>query len=199
MGVRAQILASGIVAILIFSPLAWAAPVYKTTDSRGHEVYSNSPGEKTTKPHSLPEIMKGSFRAPASAKVSKGCTDHGGLDCASGPDVDGSIQCKDGVRTSGLLFRYVCPMAKLEVVEVVQVPGSSTASLIIRNVRSVVATKLVVKIRGKSSAALHLKGPPTLEEGAIGVYEVYIPKGVLPGGSQEVSRNQLWITCANCG
>ena len=185
--------------LLSFAPVAWGAPVYKTTDSKGHTVYSNSPGGKAAQPHSLPAIMKGSFRAPSSAKVSKGCTDHGGVDCASGPDVDGSIRCKDGERTSGLLFRYVCPVAKLEVVEVVQAHGSSTASLVIRNVRSVTATKLVLKIRGKSSSALTLKGPPTLEEGAMGVYEVYIPKGVLPGGSQEVSRNQLLITCANCG
>lgn len=127
------------------------------------------------------------------------CTQHGGLQCDRGADKDGSIICADGYRDASALYRYSCPLPHLELLSITQKEGAPSALLVIRNSRSVDALSPAVKIRSKSGPVVQLNGPPKLEGGGIGVFEVTVPKGVLPGGSQKLLRNHLWITCGNCG
>jgi hypothetical protein len=192
-------------ALISFCTLSAAIgdPVYKKIDPvTGQTTYSSgsSPAKKGATPAQLPEIMKGDFQAPAQKKKGlRGCLDHGGFNCKGGPDKDGSVVCANGFRDADLLYRYTCPHPKLEVIEVIQKAGAPGATLVIRNVRQITAHGLSVRLRSGSNPPLKMKGPETLEEGALGVFEVFIPKGVLPGGAQTLTRNQLLITCGNCG
>lgn len=176
---------------------AQASPIYTSTDKHGRVTYSSkpSPSGKSTQLE-LREIMKGSAVTQGGET---GCSNHGGLNCISGADKDGSVICADGYRDASALFRYTCPLPHLELLSVTQKDGAPSALLVIRNSRSVDAISPAARIRSKSGPAVPLLGPPRLEGGGIGVFEVTVPKGVLPGGSQKLLRNHLWITCGNCG
>lgn len=128
-----------------------------------------------------------------------GCLQHGGINCSGGADKDGSVVCADGFRDARALFRYECPLPHLELLSITQKDGAPSALLVIRNSRSVDAISPAAKIRSKTGPAIPLQGPGRVEGGGIGVFEVTVPKGVLPGGSQKLLRNHLWITCGNCG
>ena len=178
-----------------------ASPIYISKGKDGVVTYSSSAPKKSNdaKPHQLPEIMKGRFKAPAPVGQAKECDARNGVACELGADTDGSVICKDGYRDSTPLFRFVCPHPKLELVSLQQQQNSPSALLVIKNTRETTALSPSVRLRSKSGPIISLTGPATLEGGALGVYELVVPKGVLPGGSRKVLKNHLWITCGNCG
>jgi hypothetical protein len=196
---NALIALAPVVTLYIAAP-ATAAPIYTSKGKDGTITYSSkAPQKGGGEPHELPEIMKGKFASPAPVGVAEGCNSRGGVHCELGADRDGSVICKDGFRDAPDLFRFVCPHPKLEVLSVQQENDAPTALLVIKNTREVSALAPSVRLRSKTSAPIPLSGPQTLEGGALGVYELVVPKGVLPGGSKKVLKNHLWITCGNCG
>jgi hypothetical protein len=194
-----RILFAVITTALMLPPQAFAqaSPVYRSTDKNGRVTYSSKPslGGKSTQLE-LREIMKG---GTIKKDDGNGCSQHGGVDCPGGADKDGSVICVDGYKDASTLYRYTCPVAHLELLSITQKDGAPSALVVIRNSRSVDAIAPTARIRSKTGPGIPLHGPTRVEGGGIGVFEVTVPKGVLPGGSQKLLRNHLWITCGNCG
>jgi hypothetical protein len=188
------------VPLLLFGPeTTHAGPIYKSYDRDGKPIYSSSPPSKAGARHELPEIMKESPSGTLAKTALGQCTPHGGLDCSSGPDVDGSVVCLDGFRDARALFKYSCPTAKLVIVQLVQPPESLSVTVVVRNMRDTTAESPSFRLLSPTGRILDAKGPTSLAGHGIAVYDVYIPRGSLPGGGRSPTRNQLLITCANCG
>ena len=178
-----------------FQP-AFAAPVYSWTDDQGITHYSSKPAHKTAKPAELPPITRGEVKLAKTNLVS--CDSHGGIDCQSGPDGDGSVLCRDGFSGASARFLFSCKTAKLELADVSDVSDSGAFKAFIRNKKPVAASKVAITYETVEGATLALTGPSEIEPFGLAEY-AFAPQ---PGKTVEIPSKptiaELTLSCANC-
>lgn len=168
------------------------AQVYSWTDSKGVRHFSDSPqgAPAHATPSQLAPILRGSISIPSAARRS--CGSHGGVDCARGPDNDGSVVCADGFREATLRFAFECTSARLEVVELVREPETESLVVYIRNQAQISAQRVVVAMR-KGIQFESLTGPPIIEGHGMEGYRLKLSSGV-----RAPTAGDIKITCDNC-
>ena len=173
---------------------AQADSVYKSTDPSGKVVYSSKPKNSTFKPAELPQIAKGEVKL--ADRELETCHSHGGVNCAWGPDGDGSAICYDGFKGAVTRYRASCTVPKLEVTEVSDLSSEGTFTVFVRNSKSVEAKSPKVIFRPMVGIEYKISGPPSIEPFGGGEF-VYIPADPLSRYPRP-DAGQLDLTCANC-
>lgn len=77
------------------------------------------------------------------------CLSHGEIDCSQGPDLDGSVICKDGFKKAVMSYSSECLEARLEAQYLVATNG--TAVPFVKH-----SKKLIEDLKGQTPIALHL-------------------------------------------
>jgi hypothetical protein len=181
----------GIVFIFGFAATASADNVYRWTDTQGKVHYSSKAPDKKAKPANLPPIMREKVKAVKSELVT--CDKHGGIDCSSGPDGDGSVVCLDGFKNSSTRFRFSCQTAKLEITDISEPEESGAFKVFVRNSKSVVAASPSVVFKSDLGDKARLSGPAQIE--GYGVAE-FNYKGSKPTTRPDMGK--LELACLNC-
>lgn len=181
----------GLVIVLGITVDASADAVYRWTDSKGKVHYSSKAPDKKAKPANLPPIMREKITAVKSTLIT--CDKHGGIDCASGPDTDGSVLCLDGFKNSSARFRFSCQTAKLEVTDISEPEESGAFKVFVRNSKSVAAAKPSVIFKSDLGEKSKLVGPTEIE--AYGVAE-FLYRGSKPTSKPDIGK--LELACSNC-
>ena len=149
------------------------AEVYKWTDASGKDHYSSKPPAKGAKPATLAPIMRGEVKlAPGGQQT---CDKHGGINCALGPDQDGSVICYDGFRQAVSRFRFSCAAPKLEISDISKPDKNGGFTVFLRNSKSVAASGAVVKYKPSSGPPIPLSGPSQIDAFGVGEYQ-FTPK-----------------------
>ena len=182
---------------------AAAQGIYKWEDENGKVHFSNSPPSKEATPTELPKIMKGEVKIPKTALRS--CDGHGGINCESGPDSDGSVICYDGFKEAASRYRFSCLGAKLEVADISKLKEDGSFVVSLRNRKSVTAQKVEVTFTGLGGKkGVILTGPSTINSLSTGDY-TYSPSQNPDATSGDVglldkpTQSQISISCLNCG
>lgn len=103
------------VLLALTSPLG-AEEIFKYVDKNGKVHFSTSPQSGGAKAE-LPKVKKENFDERLQrvrAETPPNCEKRGGIDCARGPDVDGSVVCLDGFSGSTLAFHSHCGTIRLQ-------------------------------------------------------------------------------------
>jgi len=182
--------------LFVSTSAAHAAPVYTWTDDQGVTHYASKPTHQSAKPAELPEITRGEVKLSKVDLVS--CDKHGGIDCQSGADTDGSVLCYDGFRGASARFLFTCKTAKLELADVSEVQDNGAFKAFIRNKKPVAANKVSVIYETIEGAKLALTGPADIEPFGMAEY-AFAPQ---VGRSVEIPSKptiaELTMSCANC-
>jgi hypothetical protein len=181
-----------------------AQHVYRWEDASGKVHYSSKPPRKNAKPAELPQIMRAEVKLPKVAAVS--CETHGGINCQSGSDADGSVICFDGFRDASTRFQFACSAAKLEISDISEVGLDGDFSVFVRNAKSVVAQQPTATFRILSKTGekieVPLVGPSSID--AFGIAEFTFsgktgdPRLAALALSAKPEKKQFQIGCANC-
>jgi len=181
--------------LLLFpATLVLAEGIYSWTDEKGITHYSTSPTSEDAKPAKLPNIMKADVVIPETRQAS--CDDHGGVDCAAGPDRDGSVICRDGFRGVRVPFRFTCNAARVQIADVSEVDENGQFTVFLRNLESVAARGLSVTFVPGGGEEVKLNGPQDLDGFAMGEF-VYQGSDYIPILNQPDAA-QLVVDCLNC-
>jgi hypothetical protein len=175
---------------------ARADSVYQWTDPDGTVHFGSKPLTKDAKPAELPKITKEHFN-PAKGKLVS-CSAHGGIDCQAGPDVDGSVICRDGFKDASPRFTFSCSSPQLALSDVSPVRPEGTFSVFVRNGSSVEAKKPVVTVRSPDGQAkLVLPGPDHIDPYGMAEF-AYTEKRSEPLFKEKPSQGSISVSCANC-
>ena len=176
---------------LLYIPFASAQSIYKWTDAKGETHYSTKAPSQDAKPATLPTVKKEKLN-PGSG-LPQGCANHGGMNCAAGPDTDGSVICLDSFRDAVNRFNFSCLEARLEITEIKEkVPGTEF-SVFIRNTRGVEVQEPVVTYESQYREKITLSGPAKVDPYGVEEFKLTIR----PGLSKPTAAN-LTVSCLNC-
>ena len=92
--------------------------IFRQVDANGNVTYSNTELPNSEAATSLPEIQKENIDEKINQlrqSVPENCEQHGGIDCQSQADSDGSVICLDGYRNAEISYRFSCLEAFLQV------------------------------------------------------------------------------------
>lgn len=173
---------------------AHAGDIYKWTDKDGIVHYSSKKSKKEAKPAVLPEIMRAEVKIPATAL--KTCKNHGGIDCSTGADSDGSVICYDGFKGAAARFRFNCNSPKLDITEIMDIDEEGYYKIIVRNSKSVAAENPKMTVRLPNDPKKELSGPSEISPFGVAEFKLKLgPEEQLIGkpGFEDVT-----VTCANC-
>ena len=165
--------------------------VYKWTDDKGRIRYSSEPPAGASTPARLPEITRAPVKMPE--KTGSTCTLHGGINCAAGPDNDGSVVCFDGFRDAVSRFNFSCREARLQIAEIREKEGGGECTVFVRNQSGVDAMSPVLFHSRSRRETREFRGPERIA--AYGVEEIVIP---LKPFEPRPDEQSLRITCTNC-
>lgn len=171
-----------------------AAPVYKSEKEGGVPFYSSKPASGEAKPAELPPIMRGEVKLVKGELVT--CSNHGGINCQSGPDKDGSVICYDGFTGASARYRFSCNSPRLEIADVSEPDPKGAFKVSIRNTTSVVAAKPAVLYKPETGPQVKLAGPEEIEAFGMAEFLFNPPGSVKPLKKPDLSV--IDITCANC-
>lgn len=182
-------------AAVLIANSASADQVYRWEDENGVVHYSSEPPEIDAKPADLPRITRG--RLGLKSQLFETCDKHGGINCQSGADLDGSVICTDGFRDTPTRFRFHCNSPKLDVADIGNIKNNGDFSILIRNARSVAAEKPEIILRlNQSSAGIILSGPKKIEPFEVGEFVYRASEhGTI---DQKPRPDQVTVTCLNC-
>jgi len=175
-----------------YSTLALAEQIYKWTDNKGNVHYSTSASDSEALPAKLPELIK-EESTYKKQKLPETCSKHGGINCAAGADVDGSVICLDGYKNADNRFNFSCTEARLEIVDVQAKNSTNEYSVFIRNQSGVEAKSPVLVFMFSAREKREIPGPEV-----VAPYES--EEIILKTSTNEVlpSAANLLISCANC-
>lgn len=106
--------------LLLTTSVFWASSaiaddIYRSVNEKGVTVYSSS-GSSDQAARDLPQIKRTKSVYDLPITDVESCDRHGGIQCASGSDEDGSVVCSDGFREASERFNPTCTEARLEEV-----------------------------------------------------------------------------------
>lgn len=179
---------------VLMADLVYAAPVYKADSPKGVPLYSSKPSSSEAKPAELPPIMRGEVKLVKGELVT--CSNHGGINCQSGPDKDGSVICYDGFTGAAARFRFSCHSPKLELADVTDLDEKGAFKVSVRNTTSVVAAKPAVLYKPEIGPQVKLNGPDQID--AFGLAEFSFSPVGPEKPFKKADLSVLEITCANC-
>lgn len=183
-----------LVSSLIAQAPASADTVYSWKDAQGKVHYSTKKGAPGAKPAKLPEITRGDYKVVA-PKIPT-CKEHGGIDCQSGPDGDGSVICNDGFTGALTRYSFNCNSPRLKIADISDLEEDGSFKVFVRNEKSVEADRPSLFIKMPDGNELELEGPKNIE--AFGLAEFSFK----PKGSEVVKEKpfatSLLLSCANC-
>lgn len=173
------------------------AQVYEWTDPSGVRHFSSQKRGEQFKKADLPPIHRekaskvAAKKGAPDEKTLTSCQNHGGIDCQSGPDGDGSVVCVDGFREAAAPFRFFCFMPKLAISEIVTSGEADKFSVIVRNESGVAATKPVITLPS-SSGSPKISGPDEIPPREVGEF-------IVTGTSSVPQTGEVLVGCQNCG
>jgi hypothetical protein len=172
-----------------------ADQVYRWEDAEGTVHYSSEAPELDAKPAELPRITRG--RLGLQSQQFETCDKHGGINCQSGADIDGSVICTDGFRATPTRFRFHCNSPKLDLADIGDIKNNGEFSILVRNSRSVAAQKPELILRlNQASAGIILSGPAKIDPFEVGEFLYKASEhGVV---NQKPRPDQVTVTCMNC-
>lgn len=103
--------------IALISTNSFADEIFRWTDQDGQVHYSTQKSDTNASAAELPPLEKENLDEKIKLikqDTPRNCLSHGGVDCAAGPDDDGSVICIDGFRGAILPHRFRCREAKLK-------------------------------------------------------------------------------------
>ena len=171
-----------------------ASPVYKSEKTGGVPFYSSRPDSSDAKPAELPPIMRGEVKLVKGELVT--CSNHGGINCQSGPDKDGSVICYYGFTGAAARYRFSCNSPRLEIAEVTDPDEKGSFIVSVRNTTSVAAAQPAVLYRPEIGPQVKLHGPDQIEAFGLGEF-TFVPAGP-EKPFKKADLSVLDITCANC-
>jgi hypothetical protein len=177
------------VAFVLFTSSAALGQVYEWTDAKGVRHFSSTKHGDSYKPADLPNIMRESVAA--SGVLLQSCIRHGGINCSSGPDADGSVICYDGYRDAPARYRFSCSSAKLSAATVTLPGADGVITVAVRNESGVLAQKPQVTFQSgeKKEAA---KGPTEIGPMEMAEYKFF-------GHTSAIPMESISLSCLNCG
>lgn len=167
----------------LLSNTSFADPIYRSNDKNGVPVYSSKPKEPNAQPAKLPNIAK--ERMGEVKNNSLTCVGHGGINCQSGADADGSVICYDNFKDSMQRFAVSCSAAKLAIIPESSKSGMNHFSLIVRNTSAVTARGVKVF----ADKGLSLEGPSELEAYGSAEYSTR---------DSSANKAKFQLSCDNC-
>ena len=135
------------------------------------------------------------------AKIAKGnlesCSSHGGINCQSGPDRDGSVICFDGFKAAAARFKFNCSSPNLKIAEVGERDKTGAFSVFVRNPSSIKAGGVNVMYKPEDqSPERKLEGPGEIDPFGLAEYRFDAKPPTLSW--ERVTIAQIDLTCANC-
>lgn len=172
-----------------------ADEVYRWEGDDGVVHYSTTPPDNASRPADLPRITRG--RLGLQAKAQESCDNHGGVNCQSGADVDGSVICTDGYLDATTRYRFYCNSPKLEVADIGERKANGDFSILVRNSKSVAAQKPELILRlNQMTAGIILTGPEKIDPFEVGEFIYKTSEyGEL---AKKLEPSQITIACINC-
>ncbi len=170
------------------------AEVYKWVDSEGVVHYSSEKEMPDAEPADLPRINRGELKLGHLKLVS--CDSHGGIDCQSGPDEDGSVICLDGFKESSAIYRFTCNSPKLKIANISKLDESGLFTVNIRNSKSVLAKNTTVYVELPEKGEVELSGPKEID--AYGAGEFKLAEQYTAILTLQPTIADIRVDCANC-
>lgn len=183
-----------LISILFICTSVSAEDIFQWTDNNGVTHYSTKKSSNDAKKAELPEIMKGEVQIPKDLLIT--CGTHGGIDCLSGADADGSVICSDGFKDSSERHVFSCKSTKIDVAEISDPDSNGKITVFLRNKKGALAEGVTVTYISKTGKRVPLEGPETIE--GYKVAEYYLPGLYLTEGTLKPEKNQLELKCSNC-
>lgn len=167
--------------------------IYRWEDTSGVAHYTSKAPSKASKPVNLPALPRAEYRMSLGRNFDLTCDRHGGVNCQSGADKDGSVICFDGFTGASSRFKLTCSSPRLEILDISV--EEKTLKVSIRNTTSIKAKKPVIWLKLSSRDIRPLEGATEIEPFGVGDFTLkldersFIPKPT-PG--------MFNVTCANC-
>ncbi len=169
------------------------AQVYRWEDKDGTVHFASKPQDATAKMATLPKITRAEVKIANPRGVT--CDKHGGINCQSGADTDGSVICFDGFKDAVARHRFSCNAAKLEIATISDKDPAGAYTVVVRNSKSVAATDVVITLRGADHKKRSLSGPREIDPFGSAEYVVS------QEGDNDLSKPELSaleLKCTNC-
>lgn len=165
--------------------------VYKWIDQDGVANYSSIKPNEAATPAELPPIVREKATADP-IKLSFSCSSHGGINCAAGPDQDGSVICLDGFRDAMTRFKFRCVSTQLTALEIEK--AQDHLSVWVRNEKQVEAVEVAIQMTLPTGEAIVAEGPSAIAPSELVEFTF---KGI--DLDQVYTLAQIQPTCRNCG
>jgi hypothetical protein len=184
----------GCASILLFSNTVIADEIFKWVDEDGTTHYSSRNENQKARLAELPKLNRGDYKVGAVNGAT--CDKHGGINCQSGEDVDGSVICFDGFDGASARFKFHCSSPKLRISDISEPDTKGRVSVFIRNDRSVAARLPKVMYLAKDGAKIPLKGPTEVKE--FQMAEFSFISGYIAQNRVKPDISQFTVSCDNC-
>lgn len=168
----------------------------------------------------MPQITKHDLDkqiADLKASTPKTCEQHGGIDCAAGPDTDGSVLCFDGFREAAIPFDIDCLQAKLQVAPITVSDGGDFEKpfarlkesdirdlspyelrISLRNITAIKAQNISVHVAVFDAGTITLNGPAEIEPYDVGEYRLTLSDIGPKLSHYRLMRSTFTVECENC-
>jgi hypothetical protein len=180
--------------LLFVTPLAQAEGIFKWTDESGTTHYTTDEKAPGFQKAELPEINRADVKLVTEPLLS--CDGHGGIDCNAGPDKDGTVICGDGFTEANPIFRFSCSSPSLKIAELLDKLEDGSVKVLVRNSKSVAATKPQVLVREGSGKETVFAGPE--EIAPFGVGEFILSPDKAKEVKQLLTMARIRVSCTNC-
>lgn len=171
-----------------------AENLYTWEDEKGVVHYSSKPKDGRGRLAELPPITRADVKLTERKLVT--CDAHGGVNCAAGPDADGSVLCFDGFRGASGRFRFMCTAPKLQVSDISELTPDGGFSVFLRNAKAAPAERPAVSYSPEGKKDIALTGPDQIEP--YGVAEFTFDAKIHGAVREKPDAGQINISCANC-
>lgn len=180
--------------ILLFSNIVIADEIFKWVDEDGTTHYSTRNENQRARLAELPKLNKGDYKVGAVNGAT--CDKHGGINCQSGEDADGSVICFDGFDGASARFKFHCSSPKLSITDISDPDARGKVSVFVRNDRSVPAKAPKITFTSTDGSKLILTGPKEIEPFQMG--EFTLLSGSITKSRRKPSESQFALSCENC-
>lgn len=200
-------------------PQANSQSIYVWTDEAGNKHFSSTPDHPNSVASDLPQIQHENIDSnikKLKAETPPSCEKHGGVDCPSGADSDGSVICRDGFRGAKLPFRFECLEARLKTEFLARLSSGEKSLKIgkdlqaklgersiqelylsVRNMSGVQAIGVKTEIRIPGKAPIPLSGPETID--AYGQTDFSLPAtDLIDIPLRDIAQARYRVSCTNC-
>lgn len=208
--------------LLTCAPPCLAQQIYQWTDADGQTHYSTKPDHPNSVAKELPALKKENIdKRITSLKRSTPdtCNPHGGIDCARGPDTDGSVFCRDGYRNAVMIFQSYCKEVRLQADFGVLMSGDGSdtlrhspyglegklagriplgLTLNVRNLSGVAAEGVKASFKLRWRIVVDAAGPDKIEPFGNAEYQLLFSSVAAPPNLVELERATFSLRCSNC-